>query len=626
MRIPTFLFFAGAVLTPISPVAAATFVVTNTNDSGSGSLRQAILSASQFGDDTIVFDLPGPGPHIIELGSELLPIFGNLTILNDRSGDEPVTIKRSEAPQTPAFRVFEINANSSVLIAGLTMSNGRMIGQNGGYGGAISALGSLTLRKCTLSANSGYYGGAIFTTSELILSDCTLSGNSANGVGGAIYSDVSAMVSLTNCSVVSNSTIGKSGNTGGGIRSDGPLSVVNCTFSGNSAQGSGGGIASFAALDIRNCTFSSNTSPNGNSVAVSRTTFETANSIFHQGTATGENFSAIQANVVSHGHNLSDDEAGGGSGVEPGGFLGEPGDRRNTDPRLAPLADNGGLTSTHALLSDSQAINAGDDGNAPSLDQRGYSRVGVSDIGAFEFGGLIPSTLGNISTRLRVETGDNVLIGGFIVTGTQPKKIIVRAIGPSLPLAGALADPVLELRNSSGALIRSNNDWRDDPAQESEIIATGIPPSNNLEAAIVETLPANGAAYTAIVRGANNGTGIGVVEAYDLDGTVNSELANISTRGFVQTGDDVLIGGLIVLGQSPLRVIVRGIGPSLPFSGTLADPILNLHDSNGALLISNDNWREDPRRNRKSSRREYRRRTISRQRLCEILRLAATPR
>ncbi len=205
-----------------------------------------------------------------------------------------------------------------------------------------------------------------------------------------------------------------------------------------------------------------------------------------------------------------------------------------------------------------------------------------------------PTTLGNISTRLRVETGDNVLIGGFIVTGTQPKKIIVRAIGPSLPLAGALADPVLELRNSSGALIRSNNDWRDDPIQESEINATGIPPSNDLEAAIVETLPANGSAYTAIVRGANNGTGIGVVEAYDLDRTVNSKLANISTRGFVQTGDDVLIGGLIVLGQNPLRVIVRAIGPSLPFPGVLANPTLNLHDGNGTLLISNNDWRDDP--------------------------------
>jgi hypothetical protein len=190
-----------------------------------------------------------------------------------------------------------------------------------------------------------------------------------------------------------------------------------------------------------------------------------------------------------------------------------------------------------------------------------------------------------------VESGDNVLIGGFIITGTQPKKIILRAIGPSLPLTGVLADPVLELRDSSGALIQSNDNWRSD--QEAEIIATTIPPSNDLESAIVATLPANNAAYTAIVRGANNGTGIGVVEAYDLDQTVDSKLANISTRGLVQAGDNAMIGGLIVLGQDPLRVIVRAIGPSLPVSGALADPTLELHDGNGVLLASNDNWRSD---------------------------------
>jgi hypothetical protein len=201
--------------------------------------------------------------------------------------------------------------------------------------------------------------------------------------------------------------------------------------------------------------------------------------------------------------------------------------------------------------------------------------------------------LGNISTRLRVETGDNVLIGGFIITGTQPKKVIVRAIGPSLSalFAGALADPMLELRDSSGVLIRANDNWRSD--QETEITATMIPPSDDLESAIVETLPANNSAYTAIVRGTNNGTGIGVVEAYDLNQTVDSKLANISTRGLVQTGDNVLIGGMIVLGQDPLRVIVRAIGPSLPVPGALTDPTLELRDGNGGLIASNDNWRSD---------------------------------
>jgi N-acetylneuraminic acid mutarotase len=202
-----------------------------------------------------------------------------------------------------------------------------------------------------------------------------------------------------------------------------------------------------------------------------------------------------------------------------------------------------------------------------------------------------PGLLGNISTRLRVETGDNVLIGGFIVTGTQPKKVIIRALGPSVPLPGTLADPILELRDSSGALIQVNDNWRSD--HQAEIIATMVQPSNDLESAIVATLPANGASYTAIVRGVNGGTGVGLVEVYDLDPTANSKLANISTRGLVQTGDNVLIAGTIVLGTTSQRVLVRAIGPSLPVPGKLQDPTLELRDGNGALLRSNDNWRSD---------------------------------
>ena len=212
-----------------------------------------------------------------------------------------------------------------------------------------------------------------------------------------------------------------------------------------------------------------------------------------------------------------------------------------------------------------------------------------------------PTSLANISTRLRVETGDNALIGGFIVTGTQPKRVIVRAIGPSLSLAGALVNPTLELRDGSGAVIRSNDDWRIG-GQETEIIATTIAPSHDLESAIVETLPANGAGYTAIVRGQNDGTGIGLVEVYALDPPVDSILANISTRGLVQTGDDVLIAGMIVPGQTSQRVIVRAIGPSVSLAGKLANPVLELRDGNGTLIRSNDDWRSGVRK-RKSSRR-----------------------
>jgi hypothetical protein len=204
---------------------------------------------------------------------------------------------------------------------------------------------------------------------------------------------------------------------------------------------------------------------------------------------------------------------------------------------------------------------------------------------------IIGTTLGNISTRLRVEAGDNVLIGGFIITGTDPKRVIVRAIGPSLPFADELADPFLELHDSSGALLEANDNWVDSPNKQA-IIDSTIPPGHDLESAIIRSLPPG--SYTAIVRGTNNETGIGVVEAYDLDPTANSKLANISTRGLVQTGDNVLIAGTIVVGQASQKVLIRALGPSVPVAGNLADPTLELHDVNGALLEANDNWVDSP--------------------------------
>src|ERR1700674_608151 len=209
-----------------------------------------------------------------------------------------------------------------------------------------------------------------------------------------------------------------------------------------------------------------------------------------------------------------------------------------------------------------------------------------------------PTVLANISTRLKVETGDNAAIAGFIVTGPQDKKVIIRAIGPSLGLAGQLENPTLELYQGT-TLLASNNNWKINDqtglSQQAEIEATTIPPTKDLESASVAILPANSAQYTAVVRGVNNTTGIGLVEVYDLDRAANSKLANISTRGFVQTGDNVLIAGTIVLGQTSQKVIVRGIGPSLPanVAGKLANPTLQLVDGNGTQVASNDNWRSD---------------------------------
>lgn len=198
------------------------------------------------------------------------------------------------------------------------------------------------------------------------------------------------------------------------------------------------------------------------------------------------------------------------------------------------------------------------------------------------------TTLANISTRSMVGTGENVLIGGFIVTGTQPKRLIVRAIGPSLPLTGKMLDPTLELHDSSGAVIAFNDNWAQN-ANQQEIIDSSVAPTSPNESAILRSLAPG--SYTAIVRGANQSIGTAVVEVYDLDRTADSKLANISTRASVLGGDNVLIGGMIVVGQLPLNVIIRAIGPSLPVPGAMLDPMLELYDGNGLVIGSNDNWR-----------------------------------
>jgi hypothetical protein len=203
----------------------------------------------------------------------------------------------------------------------------------------------------------------------------------------------------------------------------------------------------------------------------------------------------------------------------------------------------------------------------------------------------------NISTRLNVGTGDNLMIGGFIITGTGPKPVVLRGMGPSLASSGiinVLADPVLELRDSSGALLQKNDNWKDD--QRSLIEGTVFQPTNDNESVIVVTLDPG--AYTALLTGKNGTTGVGLVEIYDNDTTASSELANISTRGFVQTGNNVMIGGFM-LGNNGgnTDVAVRGRGPSLSqfgLSNVLADPTLEIHNGNGSIMISNDDWESDP--------------------------------
>ena len=198
---------------------------------------------------------------------------------------------------------------------------------------------------------------------------------------------------------------------------------------------------------------------------------------------------------------------------------------------------------------------------------------------------------------MRVQGGDNVGIGGFIITGAAPKHVLLRAIGPSITgLPGVLADPVLELHGPAGFATVTNNNWQEDSVQAAAILATGLAPANNLESAIDATL--NPGAYTGVVRGNGSTSGIGLVEVYDLSQAVPAKLANISTRAFVGTGNDLVIAGFILGNNSgSTRIVLRGIGGSLTAFGVpnaLASPTLELRDSNAALLASNDDWQSDP--------------------------------
>jgi hypothetical protein len=204
------------------------------------------------------------------------------------------------------------------------------------------------------------------------------------------------------------------------------------------------------------------------------------------------------------------------------------------------------------------------------------------------------SQLLNLSTRLKAGTGDDVMIGGFVVSGTQPKKIMVRGLGPSLGafnVPGILANPTLDLYDASNELLARNDNWRD--TQETEVQNSGLAPTNDSESAIVRTVPPGN--YTAVLRGGDKSTGIALVEVYDLDEAATSNLGNVSARGFVGTGDDVIVAGFIAggVGGGATTVAIRGLGPALASFGItnfLADPTLELRNGSGTLVEGNGEW------------------------------------
>jgi len=554
---------------------------------------------------------------------------------------------------------FAITGGAFCNSAGGTANFSQVLFRNNfaNFGGCIANTGSgtVTIDNCTFDPNSAQNGAGVANTGNgtVTITASTFSHNTSSVNGGAIYS-VGGTLTVTGANISNNTLSGGPSPPpyfGGGVHlGGGSATLINTTISGNKIMVSslpqqptpppvvagGGGIANTGAnLGITNCTISGNTvvsnnagfESNGGGVFVASPAVANVKSTLIAGNGASSKGPDAYVAFSSQGYNLVgkiEGSSGLGAGTDLSGTAANP-----LDPKLDPkgLQNNGGPTLTIALLPGSPAIDHGTSnslvGNL-STDQRGagFLRIrddpGISnandgaDIGAFELqiaattptptptatatpSATPASQLGNIATRLRVETGDNVLIGGFIVTGTQPKRVVVRGIGPSLAqfVTGYLADPVLELHDGSGQLLETNDNWMDSPNKQA-IIDSGLAPTENLESAIIRTLPANGAGYTALVRGVSEATGIGVVQIYDVDGSVDSKLANVSSRGLVQTGDNVLFAGMIVVGQASQQVVVRAIGPSLPVSGALSDPTLELHDGNGASLESNDNWVDSP--------------------------------
>ena len=311
--------------------------------------------------------------------------------------------------------------------------------------------------------------------------------------------------------------------------------------------------------------------------------------------ASGQQGQAFTYQIVADGNPTSYDAAG----LPPGLFINRSNGLISGTPLTAgtfnasiSATNASGQTGTAALTISIEAIGASPTPSptaAPSASPSPTAPPGQS-----------PAALANVSTRAQASTGDNVLIGGFIVQGDGSKRVIVRAIGPSLEdvgVAGNLADPTLELFDGTGASVAFNDDWKTG-GQRAEIEGTGVPPGNEQEAAIVMDLaPGN---YTAVVRGATETSGVALVEVYDL-GPAGARLVNISTRSRVSVGDNVMIGGFIIGSEAATRVMVRGIGPSLsqanpPVANALPDPSLELRDGEGSLITSNDNWVNSPQR------------------------------
>ena len=672
-----------------SVASGADFVVTNTSDSGIGSLREAIAAANALPDpDIISFDIPGNGVRKISLETSLPPLTNPVTIdgytqpgakPNTRAaGSDAVLLIQIES-QNNYREAFVVSGGNSVIRGvsltgllgrfgpGATPSGAIVLSDKGGNvitgnflglapdgtrppgepqaGVQVKSTGNViggtrpadrnviagntlgvelldTANGCTVAGN--YIGtnpaGAEALPNRTgvrtlgILSN-TVVGGTAPGAGNIISGNIGVGMYLSGGVRVVGNVIGTAadrssplGNASSGIYIDGPANTIG----GPEGQGVGNVIANNGASGV------SVRGIHANFPAVRNAILSNA---IYSNAGLGIDLIERHPNSIGSGptsNDLGDNDSGPNNlqnfpiitsaGTVGGGPISEPNSsirgRLNSAPnaeftiqyfRYSPApkllgsrpvqtdaAGNADITFFFYLTPAEQA-QGGSYYTATATDAEGNTSEFMPQNG--------PVQLANISTRASVLGGEFLVIGGFIIRSENPKKVGMRALGPSLSVANRLADPYLELYDSSGTLLAKNDDWR--AGQQQDIIASGLAPASDVEPALITTLAPG--SYTAQVRGVNGGTGTGLVEVYDLDPftATSGRLANISTRGFVDNGGtDVMIGGVIVRGDAPQRVIVRAIGLDGKVDAPLRDPTLELRDSNGDLLAANDNWRE----------------------------------
>jgi hypothetical protein len=692
-------FAAGMLLCLNVSATADTFTVTSASALGAGSLSEAITAAnSQPGADTIAFDIPGSGEHVISVGDTGLPEVTDPVTIDGYTqpgakanslavGDDAIILIRidgSDTGDTPHDGLVISAGNSCVRGLALTgfptVFNG-ITGETLFVGKAIILQGEgnncIEGNFIGISSDELPYGGN--STGLQISSSNNIVGGTLpakrnvfeqNGAGVVIEAGTSGNIVEGNYLGTDPSGTMARGNAIGvlvsgtaaqiGGRTPEAANVISGNQYGIYIASSGTGTVVEGNLIGTDVTGLVNLSNFNAGISITGSNNLIGGLVAGAGNRILFNFTAVQVKQIDSAHPalgnsiLSnciyangypvDLDAGGNFDGTTRNDLGD-GDTGPNNLQNFPIITSttflpnrttveGGLNSTpsttftlqffsdavalgEATFLDTETITTNAAGLAYfafdlqplSPDLFVTATVTDSDGNTSEFPYQSAVQVANISTRGQVGTDDDILISGFVVhrppdgPADYTKKVLLRALGPSLAvdgvsLAGRLDNPTLELHDASGAVLATNDDWRSD--QEAEITATGAPPSSDAEAALIADLPDGN--YTVQVRGVGGSLGIGVTEVYDLepldpvDAPASGRLVNISTRGLVGTGDNPLIGGLIVNGDDAERVVIRAIGPdltALQVPNALQDPTLELRDGSGALLASNDNWRDD---------------------------------